>query len=70
MPFPTVALQLRRDRVQREINGFRGTVGSNDEKLRLKLKIALLGRDIFDIKIALINTTNEMRRREKIYVTN
>jgi hypothetical protein len=59
-------LELRRREIQEEIDGHRGTAGYiRDERLRLQLESALLERDINDIKIALINTTNEEERREK-----
>lgn len=59
-------LELRRGEIQEEINGYRGTPGYNyDERLRLLLEIALLKRDMIDIQISLINTTNEEERRHK-----
>jgi hypothetical protein len=58
-------LGLRRERVQRKINRYLATVGDYDERLDLQLQIACLERDIIDIKIALINTTNDDERRRK-----
>jgi hypothetical protein len=52
-------LQLRRREIQGEIDGYRGTPGYNDdERTRLLLETALLKREIIDIKIALINSTD------------
>jgi hypothetical protein len=52
-------LQLRRREIQGEIDGYRGTPGYNDdERTRLFLETALLKREIIDIKIALINSTD------------
>jgi hypothetical protein len=58
-------LQLRRREIQGEINGYRGTPGYNDdERLRLQLKIACLDRDIIDINMTLINTTDDEERKD------
>jgi hypothetical protein len=44
-------LQLRRQEIQGEINGYRGTAGYNDdERTRLKLETALLNREIIEIR--------------------
>jgi hypothetical protein len=57
-------LELIRREIQEKIDGYRGTAGyDDDERLRLQLKIACLERDINDIKIALINITNEEERK-------
>jgi hypothetical protein len=59
-------LDVRRARVQRKINRYLETAGDDDdEKLDLQLKIACLERDIFDLKIALINSTNQEERIRK-----
>jgi len=58
-------LRLRRERAQGEVNRYLATpVDADDERLSLLLETALLKRDIIDIKIAFINTTNEEERRE------
>jgi hypothetical protein len=52
-------LQLRRARVQGEINRYLEAPADNDdERTRLLLETALLKREIIDIKIALINSTD------------
>jgi septal ring factor EnvC (AmiA/AmiB activator) len=64
--FILMELGLRRERVQGKINRYLATVGDyDDERLDLQLQIACLERDIIDIKIALINTTNDDERRRK-----
>jgi hypothetical protein len=56
-------LRLRRER---EINRYLAKPeDAEDERLDFLLKIALLEREIIDIKIALINTTNDEERRHK-----
>jgi hypothetical protein len=57
-------LQLRKEEIQVEINGYRGTPGyKEDQRIRLQLRIACFERDIINNKIALINTTNDEERR-------
>jgi hypothetical protein len=58
-------LQLRRQKIQGEINGYRGTAGDNDddERTRLKLETALLKLEMIDIKIT---ATNEIKTKEQL----
>jgi hypothetical protein len=59
-------LQFLRQEIQRRIARYVGTPDYEaDEKLYLQLQIARLERDIIDIKITLINTTNDEERRHK-----
>jgi hypothetical protein len=58
-------LRLRRQKIQGEINGYRGTAGDNDdERTRLKLETALLKLEMIDIKIT---ATNEIKLKNSFY---
>jgi hypothetical protein len=59
-------LELRRVEIEAEIAGIRGTAGYRDNAaLRLLLKAALLEKEINDIKIELLQTTNADERARK-----
>lgn len=63
-PYDLAEHELRKQELQEEINGYRGISGYNNDKiLRLQLETALLKRDIIDIQITLLNTTNEEEKR-------
>jgi hypothetical protein len=58
-------LELRRSEIQDQIDGYRGTpCYTTNEIFQLQLETALLKRDIINIQITLLNTTNEEERRD------
>jgi hypothetical protein len=59
-------LELRREEIEAEITDIRGTAGYRDNAaLRLLLETALLKREINEIKMELLQTTNADERARK-----
>jgi hypothetical protein len=58
-------LQLRKEEIQVEINGYRGTPGyKEDQRIRLLHEAAILKRENIDLQMTLIDTTNEEERKD------
>jgi hypothetical protein len=58
-------LQLRKEEIQVEINGYRGTPGyKEDQIIRLLHEAAILKRENIDLQMTLIDTTNEEERKD------